>query len=290
MPSTPDRPLPKVRLLLPPHLGVLLWVGLLLPLMVGGCERTSQTSTTPTASPPAEGKLAETRHADQAQDLEPDTAEEQARDPSPDAALDAPPPVIRVCVQPFEEYDQELLDAAVRGVKYTYTFEVQVLDARPIPSEAYYPPRKRYRAERLLRWLNEHIGPDSDCQVVVGFTAHDISTTKGEHKDWGVLGLGELGGRSAVVSSHRTGGGTEPRNSPARRMVKMINHEIGHVLGLPHNTQPGCLMNDAEGTVKTIDAASGLLCEPTIEHIHETHGIELPRRESVDWTAIELRD
>lgn len=285
MPSTPNRPLPRVRLLLPPHLSVLLWVGLLLLLLVGGCERTSQTST---ASAPAEGELGETRRADQIQEPSADVAEEQALVASPDAALDAPPPIIRVCVQPFEEYDQELLDAAVRGVKYTYTFEVEVLGARPIPSETYYPPRKRYRAERLLSWLNEHIGPESDCQVVVGFTSHDISTTKGEHKDWGVLGLGELGGRSAVVSSHRTGGGSGPRNSPTRRMVKMINHEIGHVLGLPHNTQPGCLMNDAEGSVETIDAASGLLCEPTIEHIAQAHGIEVPRRQSVDWTAIKL--
>ena len=62
--------------------------------------------------------------------------------------------------------------------------------------------------------------------------------------------------------------------------------EIGHVLGLPHNEQPGCLMNDAEGTVATLDRSKGILCEPTIEHIESTHGIEMPRHESINWSIV----
>jgi archaemetzincin len=42
-----------------------------------------------------------------------------------------------------------------------------------------------------------------DARFVLGLTAADISTTKGEIVDWGVMGLGSLDGTAGVISSFR---------------------------------------------------------------------------------------
>lgn len=70
------------------------------------------------------------------------------------------------------------------------------------------------------------------------------------------------------------------------RLVKVVNHEIGHVLGLPHVSEKGCLMQDAEGTIKTVDGESGLLCESTITWIEENLRIDLPEHTSFPWDEV----
>jgi archaemetzincin len=113
---------------------------------------------------------------------------------------------------------------------------------------------------------------------VLGFTAADISTTKGEHVDWGVLGLGTLGGPSCVVSSFRMRGTT--RKNRHARAVKVVNHELGHVLGLDHYVGPDqhCLMEDAKGTVKTVDKEHGRHCAADVAAIAAKHGFTIPNR------------
>lgn len=126
--------------------------------------------------------------------------------------------------------------------------------AAPLPKEAYYPPRRRYRADRLIADLARR--PE---WKVVGLTHRDISTTKAKVKDWGVFGLGYCPGRSAVVSTHRLGGRSD-------RLRKVVIHEFGHTLGLPHCPNRGCLMNDAEGSIRTVDRESGRFC-PTCARV-----------------------
>ena len=42
------------------------------------------------------------------------------------------------------------------------------------------------------------------------------------------------------------------------RLWKISIHELGHTFGLPHCPNKGCLMQDAHGTVKTVDEESEL--------------------------------
>ncbi len=195
-------------------------------------------------------------------------------------------PKVRACVQPLGKYDKQLLATAARGIVYLYGFEVHLLEPQPMPKAAYYKPRRRYRAEKLLDYLHTRTQA-AQCTLIVGFTSHDISTTKEPYKDWGILGLGEVGGVAAVVSSFRTHKNIARPHTPARRVVKVVNHEIGHVLGLPHIQGEGCLMNDAEGTVRTVDQESGLLCDSTISYIERTHHYSIVRRTVFDWSVIE---
>src|SRR6185436_1962822 len=137
-----------------------------------------------------------------------------------------------VCVVPLGDYEKDMVPIVTRGIEYLYRLDVKVLEQRALPRAAWYPPRRRYRAEKLLSYLDSAVLPRSGCDLVMGFTSADISTTKdGQHKDWGILGLAWIGGPSGVVSTHRLGRKVDAR-SKAKRAVKVMNHELGHALGL----------------------------------------------------------
>lgn len=201
-------------------------------------------------------------------------------------ALKATNPSMILCVAPLGRYDKRLLRAAERGITYVYGFTVRRLPARVLPRAAYNAQRRRWRADRLLDHLRDEVLPGTGCHKIVGFTAEDISTTKPPHADWGILGLAELGGVAGVVSSHRTARALKPPHTRARRVVKVVNHEIGHLLGLPHLKNTTCLMNDAEGSVLTTDRESGLLCPQTVRWIEANTPHKIPRHERFEWDVV----
>src|SRR5688572_32734680 len=119
-----------------------------------------------------------------AHDAAPAAASPAARSPA------APPAPLRytVCLQPLGEHDATLLPPIERGIAQAYGFAVRRLDARPLPDFAWYPPRARHRADALLGHLLYDVMPAAPgCHAVIGFTGLDVSATKGEEVDWGVL-------------------------------------------------------------------------------------------------------
>lgn len=107
------------------------------------------------------------------------------------------------------------------------------------PENSYFKPRNRYRADSIIKSLKNTIGKDS---VIVGLSNSDISTTKNEIKDWGVMGLGYRPGKACVVSDFRL-----PAKNKNQQFYKLVLHELGHTAGLPHCVIKTCLMRDAEG-------------------------------------------
>ena len=148
------------------------------------------------------------------------------------------------------------------GLEETFGLKVVVLTERPLAKDAWYAPRGRYRAEKLLDQLND--GVSIKYQIVVGVTGKDISTTKGDHEDWGIFGLGEVGGRACVLSTFRLAARGADESRLRDRLRKIAIHEVGHVMGLDHCPRDGCVMHDAESSIATVDGESGKFCESCV--------------------------
>lgn len=64
---------------------------------------------------------------------------------------------------------------------------------------------------------------------------------------------------SCVVSTFRLRKNVS-REKLTERLVKVVNHELGHTFGFPHCPTSRCLMQDAKGTIKTVDNETGRFC------------------------------
>ncbi len=143
-----------------------------------------------------------------------------------------------IVVQPLAKFSKEEAQTIVAQIS-ALGAEVVLRDNLPIPKSFYYSPRNRYRADSLIRYLKTRVGKDS---IIVGILNEDISTTKDDVVDWGVMGLGYRPGNSCVVSSFRIN-----KKKRLEQLYKVVVHEIGHTEGLKHCPEKTCLMRDAEG-------------------------------------------
>jgi len=176
------------------------------------------------------------------------------------ASREASSSPIVIALQPFIDFDTTLIPELKEGITAVYGgASIVVLPQVDLPSSAYYKPRNRYRAEKLVAWLADTASPSPT--KIVGLTSTDISTTKGKHADWGIFGLADINGRACVISTFRLGTGTGTRHTLIERLVKVVNHELGHTFGLFHCRSTGCLMEDARGTIRTVDRSDGEFCD-----------------------------
>jgi len=208
----------------------------------------------------------------------PSAASAHATATAPVTAPDPPPR--RIYVHPL---GPSLPDADADFVRTSlaafYAMDVLMLERSPLPSDAYYRPRSRYRAEKLLTHLQASL-PEDGFRVL-GLTGHDISTTKDQHEDWGILGLATVDGEACVISTFRTKKGATSPEHARIRLGKTAVHEIGHTLGLPHCPNAGCLMEDARGTVSTTDTEYDL-CHDCRARL-EAAGYPLATDTTIPW-------
>jgi len=149
------------------------------------------------------------------------------------------PPANRVfIVQSFSGFPSSKAEAVYEMLKKINPKTIIRKDI-PLPAVAFYPQRNRYRADSLINYLDHFASTDT---VIIGLTNMDISTTKGNINDWGVMGLGFQPGNACVVSTYRL----SKVELPAQ-LYKLTLHELGHTQGLPHCKNPNCYMRDAEG-------------------------------------------
>lgn len=167
---------------------------------------------------------------------------------------------IKVALVSFSEVDVSYSKLLKMEIEEFYGCEVTLFNEKKIPDFAYYKPRNRYKADSLLKYLKQNL--PKDHELTIGITNKDISTKDEIHDDWGVFGLGFLGGPSCVVSDFRLKKSAKDKKHLQERLVKVVLHELGHTLGLPHCTaDKKCLMRDAEGTIKSVDEEERYLCE-----------------------------
>lgn len=161
--------------------------------------------------------------------------------------------VTSIRVVPLGKTTPQFISETFAGMKQVLP-EVVLLSKEEMPLSSWYAPRKRYRADTLIHWLS---GRAKENETLVGITMNDISTTKGDVFDYGVMGLGFCPGNACVASNYRL------KNK--KDFIKVVVHELGHTTGLPHCPDKTCYMRDAEGGDHT-DKEKGF-CENCKEYL-----------------------
>ncbi|CAN5268867.1 archaemetzincin family Zn-dependent metalloprotease [soil metagenome] len=148
------------------------------------------------------------------------------------------PELVAIRIQPFADIPEE-------EVQYIYTALKKIYPLVTLSNKIAFPDRAmnqlgyRYRADSLLQYLNTIV---HQHEIIIALTGRDISTTKGDIADWGVMGLGFAPGKVCVASSFRL-----VQQKRMAQFVKVAEHELGHTEGLQHCPVKTCIMRDAEG-------------------------------------------
>lgn len=145
---------------------------------------------------------------------------------------------ITIIIQPFVDFKPNEAQAVMQEIKKYYN---KVIINKPIqfPPNSLNPSHTRRRADSIIKYLSTQTKPG---YRTIGLTHTDISTTKDNKADWGVMGLGFCPGKSCVASTFRLHG-----NNRFEKLVKVALHELAHTEGLPHCPEPTCLLRDAKG-------------------------------------------
>lgn len=182
-----------------------------------------------------------------------------------------------IAVQPLADVPHELLDSARVAIETRHSATVLTMPQRELPGNAFTKVRTpRYRADTLIAWLRG-IRPDS-VDLIIGITDKDISITKHDstgaikapawkYRDFGVFGLGYIGGPSCMVSTYRLGNPDGQRYFD--RLKKIVVHELGHNRALPHCPDTACVMRDAVERISSIDAAGASFCAACLQRLDD---------------------
>ena len=165
-------------------------------------------------------------------------------------------PPLKIGVLYYTNIDANLKKELLQNINLTYLFTVtEIKGIATLPKAAFYKPRNRYRASVLLESIDSYKGFDK----IIGITSKDISTTKNNTYDWGIMDLANNPGRSCIISTYRIK--TPNKVLFNDHFIKKALHELGHTLGLPHCTfSSTCFMEAAEGTIKSVDRETRYLC------------------------------
>jgi archaemetzincin len=176
------------------------------------------------------------------------------------ASAQAPaPPEPVVALLPLGKVRPEYLERIAHELRTRMRVRIRVEPPRDLPADAFHAPRRRWRAEKLLDFIDAH--PPPGAWKVVAVTEAEISTTKGDIPDWGIAGLGQVDGLACVVSAHIYKKHSKTQAVLLRRLGDLAVHEFGHTLGLDHCEAPGCVMADAKGkALSSADRSSGHFC------------------------------
>lgn len=132
------------------------------------------------------------------------------------------------------------------------------LPAQPLPTQAYHPTYKRYRAEKLCHFLAKQ--KPSNIARIVGLVSVDISTSLPGYLDHAVFGLSDVNGPAAVVSTFRLKQLGLSLSKTDRAWRSIVLHEWGHLLELPHCTTLDCAMRDAHRYVHRLSFVRPQFC------------------------------
>ena len=168
-----------------------------------------------------------------------------------------------IALQPLGTFPESTTAALADSLQKALNCSIILLPARPLPKQAYYKQRQRYRADTLIK-LAAIQSNTLSYRTVVYLTVKDVSHSNEQHHDFGIFGLGYQPGNGAVASTFRL------RKHINSRLFKVVIHEIGHNAGLPHCTTSNCYMRDAHGKmIQDSLVAFCNACKPKLVHLRK---------------------
>jgi archaemetzincin len=146
-------------------------------------------------------------------------------------------------IQPMGSVSKKTLKEVENAVGSTFNCKFRVDPAIPLPTRAWYAPRKRWLADVLVS--QRSVSPERRTLFVV---SQDISRPAHGYENFGILGVGYANG-NALVSTFRMRGDEV-------LLSKITVHELGHLFGLPHCSNASCVMQDLKGRSATLEHSS----------------------------------
>lgn len=191
----------------------------------------------------------------------------------------------KIYIQPLGEFgeDQPSLTQLADFTTLFFALEVVVLDpldTQQVKSRLHpLTQKKQLHTGDILERLKAKLPADAFC--LLGVTTVDIYPSE----DWNfVFGMASLSERVGIYSLARYDpaflDGTRPpdwERLALLRSCKVLAHETGHMLGMPHCIYFHCLMNGSNHMAE-VDSEPLFLCPVCLRKLHFALGVELGAR------------
>ncbi|WP_298117044.1 archaemetzincin [Flavobacterium sp.] len=174
-----------------------------------------------------------------------------------------------VGIIPYDEVSKLEVEKISKTIEEFYKIKTQILPSDVLPQQAFVNIKlPRYKADSIIRIQNRKKVDSLD--FIMGLTTKDISVTKKDkdgnilkptwkYNDFGIMGLAYRPGTSSIISKFRLKNNN--KSLELERFKKVVIHEFGHNLGLPHCPNKHCVMTSAAEKISTIDNEKMELCE-----------------------------
>ncbi len=156
--------------------------------------------------------------------------------------------------------EKRLVLAVAKNIKEVFGFDVRF-------SHIAMPPWRGnfYTVKWLLDYMSKVYYPDMlklllilPFNISVGEEEQEVGNAGNIVLRRNIFGFGEIGGRYAAVSTYMLQSREE--GTFFERVIKEVNHELGHTFGLQHCRDQRCIMSFSR-SVQELDAKSRFFCE-----------------------------
>lgn len=180
-----------------------------------------------------------------------------------------------IALQPYENMSTDDISLAKSAIEEFYGYDVVILPPITLPEIARKKNTKKkttriYHADKLLTHLSNAL-PDSATKII-GFLDFNIYTNSPTESDYSILAKSPQPSSVSVISTYLLHNYSKTEGDYKSRFRKVVLHEIGHTIGMPHCTNESaerrCLMTNFGGTSRVIDRANLRFCEECAKKIN----------------------
>jgi len=159
---------------------------------------------------------------------------------------------------PIGKVRNSLLEGLRATIPHSFQVTCEIIPFELDPAPSYHAERQQYHSSEILQRMQALVRPQ-DWRLL-GVADVDLYIPILKY----VFGEAQMGGRCAVISSHRLHqefyGLDSDHDLLSQRLLKEAVHELGHTLNLHHCHDYRCAMASAHA-VEWIDLRESTLCE-----------------------------